>query len=814
LKPNTHNFWRAGWRGWRAAAAWAVAAGLLAAAPARAQSVVWANNGSDNLNLAGNWIGGNLPTGSQIASFVSAAFSPNPLHLTSQNLTVLGLRLEAGAGALNFSSAGSGGAKTIVVGSAGIVNASTNTLQFDISTKVNLALAANAAFTADGTILIMDTSNSVSGLDLGAFTLTLGGASTGSIIAKGFTGTGSLIKSGTGTWTLTGANSYTGATTLSGGVLAVSTLANGGSASNLGASSAAAANLVFDGGTLRYTGGAGSTNRLFTLTAGGGTLEASGTGALIFGGPGSIAFAASTISPTLVLAGSSEAVNTFAPVLGDSGAGVTSLTKTDTGRWALAGLNTLSGTVTVAAGNLLVNSGAALGSSSVAVVVNGGTLTLNSSSQTIAALSGTGGTIELGSGHVLTVNPGGATTYAGAIAGSGGLSKTGAGTLTFGGVTTFTGPLSLLAGTLAVNNSGALPATASTVTIDGGLLDVNNTAQNIALLSLRSGALSGLSALKLTAAGSNWTGGEIRGTGSLTVASGADFAISGVVEHLVRGRAFVNEGTVNWSAGTLRTIDGATVTNKGTFNDTSGAAVTHQGTGTFTNTTTGTYVKSGASVTTFEMPVVNSGRININAGSVSFAGGYTSNGGTLGGTGGSIAFTTPVDFGGGTLSGSITLTAPSVTAGGLVSPGNSPGTLTINGDLTLLVASTLIVELRGPQQGVDYDSLYVTGQAVLGGGLSLAFLNGYQNSVQSTDTFTIVTAGTLVGAFSNVAPGQRLFTSDNFGSFQVNYGVGSAFGSNQVVLSNFIAVPEPSTWHLLSAGLLVGGFLWYRRRGR
>ena len=62
-----------------------------------------------------------------------------------------------------------------------------------------------------------------------------------------------------------------GVTTVSGGTLAVSTLANGGVASGIGASSNASSNLVLTtGGTLQYTGATVSSDRGFTLGAGGG----------------------------------------------------------------------------------------------------------------------------------------------------------------------------------------------------------------------------------------------------------------------------------------------------------------------------------------------------------------------------------------------------------------------------------------------------------------------------------------------------------------------------------------------------------------
>ena len=54
-----------------------------------------------------------------------------------------------------------------------------------------------------------------------------------------------------------------------------------------------------------------------------------------------------------------------------------------------------------------------------------------------------------------------------------------------------------------------------------------------------------------------------------------------------------------------------------------------------------------------------------------------------------------------------------------------------------------------------------------------------------TDTFTVFNAASLLGFFDNAGNGGRLETSDGSGSFQVNYGVASAFNPNQVVLSDF-----------------------------
>jgi autotransporter-associated beta strand protein len=93
----------------------------------------------------------------------------------------------------------------------------------------------------------------------------------------------SMTKVGAGTETLTNAtNANQGAVILDGGVLAVTSIANAGTVSALGSATVAgnASLLVFDGGTLQYTGPAVSADRLFTINASGGGIDASGTGAL------------------------------------------------------------------------------------------------------------------------------------------------------------------------------------------------------------------------------------------------------------------------------------------------------------------------------------------------------------------------------------------------------------------------------------------------------------------------------------------------------------------------------------------------------
>src|SRR5205823_13054796 len=110
--------------------------------------------------------------------------------------------------------------------------------------------------------------------------------------------------------------------------LSVATLANGGANSPVGKSSNAAGNLIFNGGTLRYSGSGAGTDRLFTIQPNGATIDASGTGALAFTNTGAIVSADTTVSGgTLDASGRWLAVSdnsTITPGMTVSGTGIAS----------------------------------------------------------------------------------------------------------------------------------------------------------------------------------------------------------------------------------------------------------------------------------------------------------------------------------------------------------------------------------------------------------------------------------------------------------------------------------------------------------
>jgi autotransporter-associated beta strand protein len=226
-----------------------------------------------------------------------------------------------------------------------------------------------------------------------AIALTVGSNGASTTYAGVLSGGGSLTKRGAGTFTLSNAAStYAGATNIAAGMVIVSKLADGGQPSSIGASANAYTNLLLGNGTtLKYVGAGDSTDRLFTINgtaAGhGATLDASGSGPIVFTNTGSLAYGTGNQTRTLNLIGANTGANTLAAVIGNNGTSAVSVVKDGPGTWVLTGASTYTGATTINAGTLLVNNSIGTG----AVTVNSG-----------ATLGGYG-TI----GGAVTVNAGG-----------------------------------------------------------------------------------------------------------------------------------------------------------------------------------------------------------------------------------------------------------------------------------------------------------------------------------------------------------------------------------------------------------------------
>jgi fibronectin-binding autotransporter adhesin len=443
---------------------------------------------------------------------------------------------KAGAGNLTLTGVNSYTGNTTVSG--GTLTGSTTSLQG------NIGVASNATV---------------------AFNQTVDGVYNGVL-----SGGGALVKIGSGNLTLTGANTYSGGTTVAGGTLTGTTTSlqgnivnnatvafdqgiNGTYAGNMSGSGGFVKNgtgTVILAGTNSYSGGTtvnggvlqlGAGNLLATgsaLTVNGGTFDFNGnsqTVGALSGAGGAIALGSGTLT-------ASSADNaTLASAIGGNG----SFVKMGSGTLTLTGASTYTGGTTVNEGTLQLGTGGALAAKG-ALTITGGTFNLDGNSQTVGALSGSGGTIALGGG-TLTTNSASNTTLASAITGSGSFVKQGSGTLTLTGANSYAGGTTVSGGTLVGN----------TTSLQGNILNNAAVVFDQASNGVYGGALSGSGTLTKTGAGLlNLTGNSVVGGG--TTVSAGTLAVNGSLTSNVTvgaGGAIGGTGTITGllalSGGTL-----------------------------------------------------------------------------------------------------------------------------------------------------------------------------------------------------------------------------------------------------------------------
>jgi fibronectin-binding autotransporter adhesin len=161
-----------------------------------------------------------------------------------------------------------------------------------------------------------------------------------------------------------------------------------------------------------------------------------------------------------------------------------------------------------------------------------------------------------------------------------------------------------------------------------------------------------------------------------------------------------------------------------------------------------------------------------------------------------------VQIKGGTLSGSGIINA-NVIMGGKLSPGNSPGILTINGNYTQTAFGAYVAELEGLTAGTGYDQVDVNGTADLAGTLDVNSLNGF--TVALGDSFILMKYDSETGTYSMVDLPEL-----NTGlKWDLSYDPGYLDLS---VTSGVTTTPEPSTYLLWSTAGLLGIGIWVRRK--
>ena len=311
-------------------------------------------------------------------------------------------------------------------------------------------LSANSDFTVTSILNLGGFSNSIGSL-AGTGTVTNTGAAatltaegdslstTFSGVLQNGTGALALTKTGTGILSLTGTNTYTGGTTISAGLLQLG---------NATATGSIVGNIT-DNAVLQLDRSDTGLNLAGNIT---------GTGSVVQIGTGS------TVT--------------------------------------LSGTNSYSGVTTVSAGTLQPGSITGLSAASN-FTVSGAVLNLDSFSNAIGSLAGTGTVTNSGAAAAILTTGGdnASSVFSGTLvngASALGLSKTGSGTFTVSGTNTYSGATAVSAGTLQAGSATALSANSDFIV--NSILDLNGFSNTI-------GSLAGTGTVTNTGAGATLSAG-------------------------------------------------------------------------------------------------------------------------------------------------------------------------------------------------------------------------------------------------------------------------------------------------------------------
>ena len=779
--------------------------------------------GTGNITFGANstlqWNGANTQDISgkiqAIASGVTAIFDTNGNNVTlASALGGSGGITKVGAGALTLSGANTfQGGLTLTTGSVNINNATalgTGTFTISSGTTLNntsgglITLSNNNAQTWSGSFTFTGTN----ALNLGTGAVTLGANCTATVTASTLTiggaigdgGSGFLLtKVGGGTLTLPGNNTFSGGMTLTAGTLDVNSATAVGSGT-----------FTINGGTIDNTSGAAITLSNNNVLTWGASFTFTGTNSLNLG-TGTL-----TLGAAVTVSGSASML-TVGGAIGDGGSGF-KITKGGVGTLTLSGNNTFSGGMTLAAGQLNINSATAIGTGTFTLSggnfdnTSGSAITLSNNN----AISWTqnftfvgSNALNLGTGAVTmatnrTITTTASTLTIGGAIGDGGngfkATKTGAGTLTLSGNNTFSGGTTLTTGQLNINSatavgSGLLTISAGTIDNTSGAaitLSNNNTGSwggNFTFigsnnLNLGTGAVALTGSPTVTINGGMLSdGGIISGNKALTEAGAGTLTLSGVNTFSAGMTLAAGQLNINNAAA----VGASTFAiNGGTIDNTSGAAIT----------LSNNNVQSWGGSFTF----VGSNNLNLGIGAVALTGSrtVTINSGMLT-VGGIIAGAhTLTEAGSGTLtlsgpntySTGMTLTSGQLNINNAKAVGTS--TFTINGGMIDNTSGAPITLFNNNVQTWGGDFTFV-GSNALNLGTGAVTLSANRTVTISGSTLT--EGGIIGGAFSltKAGVGTLAVTGSNTfsaglivsaGTLLANDAAGSGTGSGAVTVNS------------------------------
>jgi autotransporter-associated beta strand protein len=672
--------------------------------------------------------------------------------------------------------------------------------------NVSISGGGQAAFWVENTSRMTvgaSSTNTITGD--GSTSLNLRGSSspgTGIVNSSINLGGGNLVKNDGAFWTLTGTNTNIGTYTVAG----TGTLQLAKTASLFGGDTAswtAAKMIVQNNSTLAFNvGGTGefTTGNITTLLT---NLASSSSSSNGMNSGSRFGFDTTNAS-----GGSFTIADVLANSSGTSG-GARGVTKLGTNSLILTNTNTYTGATTISSGTLQLGSGGSTGSlSASSSVTNNGTLAINRSN---------------------TVTQG--TDFNSTVSGSGSFVKSGAGNLILSGANissgtsrealTFSGANS---GTVTLNNSAALGAAGNSIRFSGGgsgVLDLrtNGTlnAYNIASGTGNGGTIiANRNSLDVNNPNVSYTLGSLDlSSVTLTINKGGNVTGSAAVSFTeLKMTGGNNNNPVTLAGDVDITLGSASITSTGiskrlqldgtssnnvvtgvisdTNNSTTGAVVnlikansstwTLQSNNTYTGSTT---IKGGTLKINSSTAIGSSSAITV--------GDAGSSNAILDATTGGFALGASQTLGG---IGKIVATGQTITASGTIAPGNSVGTIQIDGGtLALDSSSKFNFEL-----GTTSDLISL---------LNLATLNLGEGVIGLSD-FTFSDAGGFGAGTYNLISGANSFS----GSLDPSNLTGQVLGLNSTLSmsgNNLVltVIPEPKAALLGSLGLLA---LLRRRR--
>ena len=711
-------------------------------------------------------------------------------------------------------------------------------------------------------------------LGAGTPILTCGGDGTTTTFSgtiQNTTGTLSIIKTGSGTTTLSGGNNltYDGSTSVSAGTLILvdcGALASGTSPASFDISSGAvlefnansntlnigstsASGTVITGtGTLRKTGGwplglgnqAAFQSAKVYLNMTGGLIDIEG-GVIMNGGwsggqwtnnkaglyiasgarfdvwnGNTVYIDALTGSGTVdkgqsgtsnIIIGVNNGSGTFSGII-QNPSGSISITKQGSGTQTLSGANTYSGTTTVSAGTLKLGASGVIPDGS-AISVNG-TLDMNSYSETVGSITGSGTIDNITAAATPTLTCGGDdsnTSFSGTIQNTTGtlsVVKSGTGTLTLSGANT-NAKFYCNAGIVSITNTNALQ---HQTFIDGGTLQVlhNGTGNNGSIsiptdLVVNTGKTG---TINVANNGSN-TGNTVvfrsfnHGNGTLNTTGSNSYSVtltSYAQSGGPAGTSILNPTTANLLIGSMTNSNAAhTVQLDGTSSGNIISGIISDGGGfalTITKANTSTWTLSGANTFTGGLSL-NAGQLNSNNASAFGTGTITiANGTTIDNTsGGSI---TNSNNNAQTWNGDFTFTGTKALnlGTGAVAMGSSLRTITTSAS-TLTVGGRISGTGGLTKAGAGIMTLSNSGgltnwtgtTTVNGGNLNL----GSGGDAYSSTNWVINSGGTLTYTADNVIANNALITVNASGTLA---GAGHSDGIGNIAGAGSITNYQPS----------------------